>query len=231
MALKGVCTSPNGVAGCKSPTCPGSSFNGNLESFRFYMNDLYETKKYGSRDEWDSLEINMTIAIDSMIEDYLILDPKSREEIRNTFTDEEKEIISEYSEEFNPDEIFKATTNFSPDELSGIEDAYLEAAFWTEGDSLDGLGMKDLDDHSHLSATKDIMHFLAENEDVVKEALKHITPKQIGHDLWLTRNGHGTGYWDRRELKEAGVSDKLTEAAKNLKEKSLISSDGSVYFE
>jgi len=23
---------------------------------------------------------------------------------------------------------------------------------------------------------------------------------QIGHDLWLTRNGHGVGFWDRPEI-------------------------------
>ncbi len=23
---------------------------------------------------------------------------------------------------------------------------------------------------------------------------------QVGHDLWLTRNGHGTGFWDRPEV-------------------------------
>lgn len=23
---------------------------------------------------------------------------------------------------------------------------------------------------------------------------------QIGHDLWLTRNGHGAGFWDRPEV-------------------------------
>ena len=27
--------------------------------------------------------------------------------------------------------------------------------------------------------------------------LNGITPEQIGHDLWLTRNGHGAGFWDR----------------------------------
>ena len=27
-----------------------------------------------------------------------------------------------------------------------------------------------------------------------------LNPAQLGHDLWLTRNGHGVGYWDRPEL-------------------------------
>lgn len=35
----------------------------------------------------------------------------------------------------------------------------------------------------------------------------------FGHDFWLTRQGHGTGFWDRKELPEA-LGEKLTEIAK-----------------
>lgn len=35
----------------------------------------------------------------------------------------------------------------------------------------------------------------------------------MGHDLWLTRQHHGTGFWDRDELKANGLGDKLTEVA------------------
>lgn len=231
MALKGVCTSPNGVIGCTSPTCPGSSFNNNLESFRFYVEDFNETKKHGTRDEWDSLEINLSMAVDGMLEDYLVLDVKSREDIRANLTPEEVEIMKEYGEEYNAAEIFDATSSFSIHDLSSIEDAYLEAAFWTEEENLDGLSANNMDDETHLSVTKDIMHFLSQNKELVQEALQYTTPEQIGHDLWFTRNGHGTGYWDRQELKNAGISDKLTEAAKQMGSKNLLAADGNVYFE
>ena len=29
------------------------------------------------------------------------------------------------------------------------------------------------------------------------ELLKAWMPEQAGHDFWLTRNGHGAGFWDR----------------------------------
>ena len=38
---------------------------------------------------------------------------------------------------------------------------------------------------------------------------------QLGHDLWLTRNGHGAGFWDRG-LGELG--ERLSEAARSLGE-------------
>ena len=40
----------------------------------------------------------------------------------------------------------------------------------------------------------------------------------MGHDLWLTRNGHGAGFWDRKELEEGDLGDKLTAIAKGMKE-------------
>lgn len=30
--------------------------------------------------------------------------------------------------------------------------------------------------------------------------LEDLNPAQVGHDLWLTRNGHGVGFWDRPEV-------------------------------
>jgi len=48
---------------------------------------------------------------------------------------------------------------------------------------------------------------------------------QHGHDLWLTRQGHGTGFWDRGY--PADISRRITEAARELGEAAVdISDDG-----
>lgn len=50
---------------------------------------------------------------------------------------------------------------------------------------------------------------------------------RAGHDLWLTRNGHGTGFWDR-DLGDVG--DRLSEAAKKLGESNLyVGDNGKLY--
>jgi hypothetical protein len=44
----------------------------------------------------------------------------------------------------------------------------------------------------------------------------YITDEQIeqsGHNFWMTRNGHGVGFWDRPEIYGAYFSDKFTEHA------------------
>jgi hypothetical protein len=41
---------------------------------------------------------------------------------------------------------------------------------------------------------------------------------QIGHDLWLTRNGHGAGFWDRPEIYGADNARVLTLMARAMGE-------------
>jgi hypothetical protein len=36
-------------------------------------------------------------------------------------------------------------------------------------------------------------------------------PVQAGRDFWFTRNGHGVGYWDRKELEADGIGDALSD--------------------
>lgn len=66
----------------------------------------------------------------------------------------------------------------------------------------------------------DCAAFLLAARDIL--ARVSITPAQLGHDLWLTRNGHGAGFWDRG-LDEAG--DALSDLAHKLGETSIYLSD------
>ena len=53
---------------------------------------------------------------------------------------------------------------------------------------------------------------------------------QFAHDLWLTRNGHGAGFWDRTDLASKEVLDKLTAIAEGMGSKDLyVGDDGTVY--
>lgn len=41
---------------------------------------------------------------------------------------------------------------------------------------------------------------------------------QAGHDFWLTRNGHGTGFWDRPEIYRDYLVGKFTKIAESFGE-------------
>jgi hypothetical protein len=83
----------------------------------------------------------------------------------------------------------------------------------------------DFDDAAKEEARADIVKFMSEAE----QYLDGITDESIGHDIWLTRNGHGAGFWDRGYYTPE-VGEKLTEIAKSLGTKNLYSENGKVYF-
>jgi hypothetical protein len=57
--------------------------------------------------------------------------------------------------------------------------------------------------------------------------LEGMDPSQAGHDLWLTRNGHGAGFWDRG-LGERG--ERLSEAARVYGSADLyVGDDGAIH--
>jgi len=117
-------------------------------------------------------------------------------------------------------------------------EAYIDAALWssTYGEN----GENNLDDGKHeLSCSareqmeKDCEDFLnyCEREEI--DPFPDYNNGEFsdlelsGHDFWLTRNGHGAGYWDRG-LGEIG--DKLTKAAKTFGTCDLyVGDDGEIY--
>lgn len=68
----------------------------------------------------------------------------------------------------------------------------------------------------------------AENAGLMAAYLIRHGLEQMGHDFWLSRNGHGTGFWDRN-LGELG--DKLHALAKSFGEcPTYEGDDGLIHF-
>lgn len=71
----------------------------------------------------------------------------------------------------------------------------------------------DVDYPASVDSVAELQNELEQFIELTEEALiaSKLSAGQIGHDFILTRNGHGTGFWDRG-LGEIGVT--LTEWAK-----------------
>ena len=126
----------------------------------------------------------------------------------------------------------------STDTLAQFVMAYLECAIWSsiddDGTPLDlkGYSIYDFDADSVEQATQDCRAFIAQ---VIKyadfDAYTHLR-EQGGHDFWLTRNGHGAGFWDRPEIYGKFNSSMLTHHAKLLKEAHVFEGfNGKLYIE
>jgi hypothetical protein len=125
-------------------------------------------------------------------------------------------------------------------DYSGAEDealaGYAECAVWTGHDwssepetgnptPLDdaGYSVDDIADEALASMRSDVAAFLADNADDIAG----LDPGQVGHDFWLTRNRHGTGFWDRGL---DAVGTRLTDAAHAYGETNLyVGDDGKLY--
>ena len=84
--------------------------------------------------------------------------------------------------------------------MDNMTHSYLATALWTatddKGEPLDrAYGIGDFAPEAISKATADCLDFRTGTTGLLEEA--SISPEQAGHDFWLTRNRHGTGFWDR----------------------------------
>ena len=110
-------------------------------------------------------------------------------------------------------------------------EAYLTCAFWSELDANDepledNYTLEDLDPKSLKKMIDDCNQF----EDKILGSLgdHEFDWVQVGHDFWLTRNGHGAGFWDGDHEKELGKE--LTKLAHSFREQVLyLGDDGKIH--
>ena len=115
---------------------------------------------------------------------------------------------------------------------------YVETALWSTTDDNDepfdkNYSREDLSSRAYLSMLTDVVNFL-EFVQELEISFDHThedwgsneIAEMVGHDFWLTRNGHGAGFWDG-DWKNGYA---LTEAAKSFGGIDLyVGDDGKIY--
>ncbi len=77
---------------------------------------------------------------------------------------------------------------------------YLMCALWSSVNSMgepldDYLDVTDFDDIDMTEHKDELISFITKAWTMLVD--NQIKAEQCGHDFWLTRNGHGAGFWDR----------------------------------
>lgn len=120
-------------------------------------------------------------------------------------------------------------------------DAYVKCALWSTNDESDDSGGEPLDRNygptdiapeSLASMRAECDAFVDANAADLAEACalsdtrEWSYDEQAGHDFWLTRNGHGAGFWDR-DL--GAVGDRLSDACEPYGMCDLFVEEGVIY--
>ena len=101
---------------------------------------------------------------------------------------------------------------------------YLDCALWSstgdDDEPLDDVyNLSDIADAAMKQAVDECKAFYDANEDDIGDEWS-----KAGHDFWLTRNGHGAGFWETDDWpEEAGV--RMTDASKAAGERNLYAGD------
>jgi hypothetical protein len=111
--------------------------------------------------------------------------------------------------------------------------AYIEAALWSSSDESTpqggepfdyNYGRNDIHETSLQKMRTDCAAFIEQAEPY----LYAWTAEQAGHDFWLTRNRHGAGFRDRRDV----YALPLTVLAQTFRERNLVlGDDGKIHCE
>lgn len=125
---------------------------------------------------------------------------------------------------------FQLNKSQAYDRLSDIAKGYVEAMFFTNGDTgsdnedlLNDLGTEALTREAIENIKRDCDRFeglIMPDGCFVRQWLNRAEgydDAQAGRDLWFTRQGHGVGFWDREALK-GYLGEGLSAAAKRLGE-------------
>jgi len=105
------------------------------------------------------------------------------------------------------------------DSLDSFTRQYLKMMLWSSTDNSNDSGGKALDENCGIKditikaikeSIADCEAFQEENKDILKD----YDSSRAGNDFWLTRNGHGAGYWDGDYQKQENDGKILTKSAK-----------------
>lgn len=97
--------------------------------------------------------------------------------------------------------------------IETITNAYIEAIYFTEtGDGGQPDALAELSDLDKAKAYIECRNFFWGMQEIQLDDRYDLS--QVGHDIWLTRNGHGVGFWGRQKVYGEQEAKILTAMAK-----------------
>lgn len=119
--------------------------------------------------------------------------------------------------------------------MSPMLRGYVECALWSETDNSTPSGgdpfdknytADDIEPASLAKMAEDVQKFADANADDIADS--GLSDQRVGHNFWLSRNGHGLGFFDENSV-DSIIRDRLQDAARHFGESNLLVDDGVLY--
>jgi hypothetical protein len=109
---------------------------------------------------------------------------------------------------------------------------YIECALFADlpEEHIGEFGSEDINQDSLIDAYKDVNNFSKKAYRYLKNMDKEML-NNVGMDFWYTRNGHGTGFFDRENYYGNKVASKLEEIAKDFPSKTVFVENGEFFID
>lgn len=132
-------------------------------------------------------------------------------------------------------------TLVKPD-INALDDftrGYVIAMLWTEEDEIKGKTFADISKVSLSKIVADCAEFQKKYKGALRFASRRpgYSRERAGHDFWLSRNGHGAGFFDRDELEvpldgsDLTLGNLLQEKARKANNRYIyLGDDGKIYY-
>lgn len=110
--------------------------------------------------------------------------------------------------------------------LDTFTEAYITCALWSSNDNADDSGGDPLDKNYSASdiseetmnrMIEDCASFQSDNSSDLERVSELADSARAGHDFWLNRNGHGSGFWDEyfgKDTELYAAFQRLSDASK-----------------
>jgi hypothetical protein len=114
-------------------------------------------------------------------------------------------------------------------DIDAFTKAYVECMIWSsQSDDEHSVSSEHTIDDLSEEALQQVVDDCKDFQESNAGLMVGLDAEQCGHDFWLTRNGHGAGFWDRGYPRDIGKA--LTESSKPYGEcYPMVGDDGLIY--
>jgi hypothetical protein len=188
-------------------------------------------------DQWRTPDV-MKLAYRVFVEDDIGSLPILADALQDAGCENLEILMSCQTGEMTPDAVAVVEAVLTTPEVDRFFQDFIRAALWSSNDE-DGIPLdeshdvEDIEPSTRVLMKAECVEFYTKNRHDIETACLKVHDDngpegQAGYDFWMTRHGHGVGFWETNDWEEK-AGERLTVSAGKYEEWYLYVEDGAIY--